>query len=251
MKKRNLSGQVLLVSVLIIALLLLSTVLYVYDLGKAIDEGRQNSSSDFILAVKLGSKHVLVGSLANVSQGGVNQTLGINLEKWSSFVGRQYQFGKPILNFTLREATPYSSGIWISWGTDGLGVSGAHANFTLKLLDREVNVNLKYATNITTTLSIQGTYKKIQGNTTQVNVTCSTLNEGEPALAKNITPYYRDLDDWLVPDPQNNYAIMDYGNGTYFMSFVADISSSTVDVSVHVSDQREINVQANVTCIEI
>lgn len=233
--------------VLIIALLLLSTEIYVYDLGKAIEEEKQNSFSDFILAVKLGSKHVIAGSLANVSQAGTNQTLEINLKKWSSFVGRLYQSGKCILNFTLRETAPYSSGVWISWGTNGVGVSGAYANFTLQLLDRGTDVNLKYAINITTTLLIQGTYREIQGNSKQVNVTCNLLNEGKPALAENLTLYYKNLDDWLIPGPQNNYTIIDYGNGTYFISFVA----STVEVSVHASDQREINVQANVTCVGI
>jgi len=251
MKKRHCSGQVLLVGVLVIALLLLSTELYVYDLGKAIDEGNQNSLSDFILAVEAGSKHVVVGSLANISQGGTDQTLGNNLERWSSFVGSQYQFGKCILNFTLREISPYSSGVWIFWGTNGFGVSGAYANFTFKLFDRGLDVNLTYTLNITTILLIQGEYKQMAGNTKQVNVTCNLLNEGETALAENITLYYRNLDEWLIPGPQNDYTAIDYGNGTCFMSFVADISSTEVEVSVHASDQREINVQANVTCIEV
>jgi len=251
MSKRNCSGQVLLVGVLIIALLLLSTEIYVYDLGKAVEEGKQNPLSDFILTVRLSSKHVVVGSLANISQGGTNQTLEINLKRWSSFVGRLYQSGKCILNFTLRETAPYSSGIWISWGTNGVGVSGACANFTLRLLDRGTDVDLEYAINVTTTLLIQGTYKEMLGDSKQVNVTCNLLNEGKPALAENLMLYYRNLDDWLTPGPQNNYTIIDYGNGTYFMSFVADISSSTVEVSVHALDQREICVQANVTCTEI
>jgi len=251
MNKRNCSGQILLVGVLIIALLLLSTEIYVYELGKAIEEAKQNPFSDFILVVRLGSKHVIVGSLANVSQGGTNQTLEINLKGWSSFVGKLYQSGKCILNFTLKETAPYSSGIWIFWGTNGVGVSGAYANFTLQLLDRGTDVNLKYAINITTTLLIRGTYKELQGNSKQVNVTCNLLNEEKPALAENLVLYYKNFDDWLTPGPQNNYTIIDYGNGTYFMSFVADISSSTVEVSVHASDQGEINVQANVTCVEI
>jgi len=251
MRKKSCSGQVLLVGVLVIALLLLSTELYVYDLGKALDEGKQNSFSDFILALEAGSEHVVVGSLANVSQGGTNQIFRNNLERWSSFVGSRYQFGKCILNFTIREISPYSSGIWISWGTNGLGVSGAYANFTLQLLDRGADVDLKYAINITTTLLIQGTYKGMQGSSKQVNVTCNLLNEGNPALAENLMLYYKNLDDWLTPGPQNNYTVIDYGNGTYFMSFVADISSSPVEVSVHVLDQRQIYVQANATCTEI
>jgi len=189
--------------------------------------------------------------LANVSQGGTNQTLEINLKRWSSFVGRLYQSGKCILNFTLRETAPYSSGVWIFWGTNGLGVSGAYANFTLQLLDLGADINLEYAINVTTTLLIKGAYKERQGDSKQVNVTCNLLNEGKPALAEALSLYYKNLDDWLTPGPQNNYTIIDYGNGTYFMSFVADISSSTVEVSVHASDQRETNVQANVTCTKI
>lgn len=251
MNKRSRSGQVLLVGILVIALLLLSTEIYVYDLGKALDEGKQNPLIDFIFAVKAGSEHVVIGSLANVSEGGTNQILGNNLGSWSSFVGSRYQFGKCILNFTLREVAPYSSGIWISWGTDGLGVSGAYANFTLQVLDRGTDANLTYPLNITTTLSIEGAYKQVQGNSKQVNVTCNLLNEGKPALAENFTLYYKNLDNWLTPSSQNNYTIIDYGNGTYSMSFVADISPGTVEVSMRVSDQRHIHVQANATCPEI
>ena len=250
MQRRHSSGQILLVAVLIIALALLSTELYVYEVGRPIDEVNPDSFSDFIFAVELGSKHVVVGSLANISQGGANQTLQINLERLSSFVGRQYKLGKYVLDFTSREETPYSSGIWISWGTNGSGVSGAYTNFTLRLSDKGVDVNLKYAINITTTLQIQGTYNRLQGDSKEVNVTCNLSNEGNPALAENITLYYKNLDNWLVPGPQNNYTVVDLGNGTYLMSFVADISSQDVEVSVHACDQREVNVQANVTCIE-
>jgi len=251
MNKRSRSGQALLVGVLIIALLLLSTELYVYDLAKVIDEANQNSLSDFIFNVGLGSKHVVIGSLANISQGGTNQTLGINLEEWSSFVGRQYQFGKCILSFSLGETSPYASGMWISWGTNGTGVSGAYVNFTLKLSDGGVDVNLKHVINITTTLLIESTHKQVQANDKQVNVTCNLLNEGTPALAKNLTLYYYNSSDWIVPGPQNNYTFIDYGNGAYFMSFVGGIPSENVLVSAHIYDRREIYVQANVTSIEI
>jgi len=241
----------LLVGVLIIALLLLSTEVYVYDLGKVIDEANRNSFGDFVLAVRLGSSHVVVGSLANVSQGGLNQTLGTNLEEWSAFVGRQYQFGKCILNFTLRETSPYASGIWMSWGTNGTGVSGAYGNFTLKLLDRGVDVNLEYVINVTATLLVESTYRQVQDNNKQVNVTCNLLNEGTPALAKNITLYYNNSSSWIVPGPQNNYSLVDYGDGTYFMSLVANIPSEDVEVSLHVCDRREIYVQTNVTSTQI
>lgn len=255
MNRRDCSGQVLLVGVLIIALLLLSTEIYVYDLGKAVREAKQNSFGDFVIAVRLGSKHVVAGSLAKVSHGlafsQINQTLETNLEGWSSFVGRLYQSGKCILDYELRETAPYLSGIWIYWGANGTGFSGAYADFTLQLLDLGVDVNLKYATNTTTGLFIQSTYKAMQGSNKQVNVTCNLLNEGKPALAKNTTVYYKNETEWLTPTQQNNYSISDYGNGTYSMSFVANISSNNIQLSVQAYDQREIYVQSNITCTEI
>ncbi len=250
MGRRNSSGQALLLGVLLIALILLSVELYVYEVGKAVGEPNPNFFSDSIFVVRLGSRHVVVGSLANISQGGANQILETNLQSWSSFVGRQYQLGKYILNFTSRETPPYSSGSWISWGTNGSGVSGAYANFTLKLSDRGIELNQTYAINVTTTLLIQGSYRVIGGSNKQVNVTSNLLNEGTPALAKNVTLYYNNSSFWIAPDPQNNYTFIDYGNGTYFTSFVADIPSENIEVSVHVSDLRDINVQANVTCTE-
>ena len=249
--KRNSSGQILIVAVLIIALLILSTQLYVYEFGVTIGEANPNSFADSIFAVRLNTQHVVVGSLTNISRGGSNQTLSDNLQEWASFVGRQYQHGKLILNFTTRETAPYSSGIWISWGTDGLAVSGAYVNLSLRLSDRGPNVNTTHAINITTTIRINSTYKALQGNDKQVNVTCNFLNEANPALVENTTLYYKNETDWLLVGPQNNYTTTNYGNGTYFISFAANTSSSNVEVSVHAYDHRGIYVQTNVTCTEI
>ncbi len=251
MKARGDSGQVLIIAALLIALIIISTELYVYELGKTVSEAEANSINDYVLAIKLGSQHIVTGSLANVSQGGSSQTLTVNLEEWASLVDGQYHLGRVVLNFTPYEITPYSSGIKVLWGSDGLGVSSAYVDFILKILDQEVNVNVTYAVNVTTTLLIQGTYKVIQGNEKQVNVTCNVLNEGKPALAKSITLTYRNSDDWLIPGPQNDYTLVDYGNGTYSISFVAEISSGNVEVSVNAYDQRDIYTQANVTCVEL
>ena len=251
MKGKGSSGQILVIAALIIALTIISTEIYVYELGKTISEASTNSLNDYIFAIRLGCQHIVAGSLANVSQGGPNQTLIANLERWASLVGSQYYLGRAVLNFTPYEMQPYSSGIAIIWGSEGLGVSSACVDFNLKLLDRELNVNVTYAINVTTTLLVQGTYRVIQGDEKQVNVTCNLLNEGRPALARDITLYYRNLDDWLIPGPSNNYDFTDYGNGTCLISFVAEISSSDVEVSAHIYDQRNIYTQANVTCVEL
>jgi len=256
MIRKNRSGQVLLAGVLVIALLLLSVELYVYYLGKVVDEANQNSFSDFILAVKLGSRHVVIGSLANVSQGGANQTLVTNLNRWSSFVWRQYSYRKSLLNFTTRDTPPYSSGIWINWSrTDGLGVSGAFANFSLDFSGIQTDVQMEFDVNITATLNVEGVYRKLTDTLKEVNVTCRVFNEGEPALAKNFTLFYEfdgnlSVQDWIRVDSLSS---TDYGNGTYFMSFTADTQQrdDSLLVSAHMYDLREIFVQTNITCTEI
>jgi hypothetical protein len=245
------SGQVLLIAAFIMAFLLVSAQLYVFEVEKMVSEVESDSLKDFVLVVKLGSTHVVVGSLANVSNGGSDSVLGENLQRWSSLLSKQYQLGKNLLNFTLRETAPYSSGFWISWGTNGLGVSSAYANFTYKLLGREVSLTQSYFVNVTTTLQIESTYRVIQGNEKAINVTINLLNEAKPALASQITVYYKVLDDWLVPDETNNYVLLDYGNGTYLASFNANIPSQTVEVSTHTVDQRGIFVQANTTSTKI
>lgn len=251
MGERRNCGQVLLIAAFIMAFLLLSAELYIFEVGKIMSEAESNSLNDFVFAVRLGSRHVVVGSLANVTNGGASGVLELNLQRWSSLIDQQYQFGKSVLNHTLEETAPYSSGIWIYWGTNGTGVSSAYANFTYKLLGRKVNLNQSYFINVTTTLLIESTFRKIIGNQKQINVTINLLNEGNPALAKQITIYYKYLDSWLIPDETNNYVLWDYGNGTYFASFVAGIPAKNVEVSARVVDLREIYVQANATSTRI
>jgi hypothetical protein len=105
--------------------------------------------------------------------------------------------------------------------------------------------------NITTTVLIESTYRIVNGDTKHVNVTINLLNEAQPALAEQITIYYKVSNTWLIPNATNNYEITDYGNGTYIASFNADIPAQNVEVSAHVVDKREIFVQANATSTEI
>jgi len=249
-QKRN-SGQILLIAAFIMASLLLSTQLYILEVGRITSETESDSLNNFVSAIKQGSRHVVIGSLANISNGGQSSTLGSNLQRWSSVLSKQYQFGKSVLNYTLRETAPYSSGIWMYWGSNGYGVSSAYAIFTYKLSDREVDINQSYVMNITTAVLIESSYQAASGDVKQVNITFNLLIEGEPALAEQITIYYKVLDGWQIANATNNYTILDYGNGTYFASFLANIPSPNVEVSAHVADQREIYVQANATSTQI
>jgi len=250
MRRNGNSGQILLIAAFIMASLLLSAQLYILEVGKISGDTNSDALNDFLLSVKLGSRHVIIGSLANISNGGTRNILEQNLREWTEFIGSQYLHGKNTVNFTLEETTPYSSGTWLSWGTNGYGVSSAYADFAHSLAGRETNVDLAYSVNVTTALLIASVNRRLNETARQVNLTMNVLNEAYPALAKQITVYYRVSGTWLIPDFANGYTLQDYGNGTYVASFTA-IAPLIDEVSVHVIDCRGIYVQANATSTEI
>ena len=82
---RNNSGQVLLIAALAIAFTISSLMLYVYETSQSIvSADRSLGLNGFIRNVKIGSRNLVVGSLANISSGGENKTLRINLQRWRS-----------------------------------------------------------------------------------------------------------------------------------------------------------------------
>lgn len=111
------------------------------------------------------------------------------------------------------------------------------------------NLAIDYAVNITTTIAINGAYTTLEGEEKLVNLTCRVYNEEKPALAKSITLFYENLGSWIPVNSSNNLSTVDYGNGTYLLSFTVS-ASLPVLVSTHVYDLRDIFVQANMTCYE-
>lgn len=252
MTSRQKSGQIVLIAAFIIATLLLSTELYILDVGKITSEADSNSINDSVLSTQLGSKHVTIGSLANITNGGTASILETNLQEWASFISRQRRFGESILSYSVEDMVPYSSGVRLQWNATGTGISSAYSNFTYKLSEEEGTLDRVYSINITTTVLIETRYRTdISGNTTQVNTTINLLNEANPALAHQINVYYKVSDTWRIPDETNSYTITNYGNGTYVASFITEIPSQPLETSVHVLDQRGIYVQANVTGKEV
>jgi hypothetical protein len=249
--RANSSGQLLIVAALAIAVLISSTTIYVYELSKEIKGEKASSSiNDFISILKQSTRNTVISSLANVSNGGEKTVLANNLNELSEVFRSLTSFGIVDLAFTPLNNSNYDAGVWLSWNTSDIGVSSAYANFTAKVQGMTTNMTLNYAVNITTTIAISGYYTKLVGEEKLVNLTCNAYNEGKPALAKNITLFYERLGSWILVDSSNNLSIMDYGNGTYTLSFTAEIPSNMVQVSAHVYDLRDIFVVANTTVTE-
>jgi hypothetical protein len=246
MTRRGSSGQVLVVSALVIALIMISTAMYIYDLSGNIGDSEAYLLDDYVQSIILGSKHAVVSALANVTNTGDYKSLAADLDAWSTAVGRQYTFGTLALNYTVRSTPPYTSGLYLNW-TDGNAISEAYADFELNASGKELKMQYPFYVNVSTGLGVEGYLTQVSSLVEQVTVVCRLFNEGQPALAQNVTVFYKDSGVWLSSSTADNYSPLDYGNGTYRTTFTLATSATSLDVSAQVFDSRCIFVRANAT----
>jgi len=249
--KKNNSGQVLLLAALAIAFIISSVMVYVYQTSISLGD-RSSKLNSFIRNVKLSSRNLVIGSLANISWGGSNETLENNLQRWESFVESHYYLGECAFGFELCEDYPYSSGLRFFWGTNGFGVSSAKVDYSLNLTDENGELTSRYSVNVTTHIIISATSRWISG-LHRINVTIQVFNEDSSALCKNLTVYYRDKwGSWHEAGLLSSYVLEDYGNGTYLARFVVGPSRvEDREIRVECFDQREIYVEATTTAEDI
>lgn len=245
--QRRRSGQILIIAVLVVSLLMLSTQLYIYEVGRPLEDIDGANVNEFVLAVKLASRHIVTGSLANISVGGANSILSANLERWASFTDELYQFGKPNVSYALGDIAPYNNGTLLLWGVNGYGSSSAYVDVDFALQDHQTTLRLSFAVNVTLSLQSRGDYETIHDNVKRVNILCDVLSEGTPALAENVTVLFFS-GSWQRADAQSAYSFTDYGNGTYSTAFEADIPEESFIIATQVRDSRMIHVQASFTC---
>jgi hypothetical protein len=257
MRKRSIrqdsSGQVVIVTALLVALLLLSTALYVIETEKTTPLAKA-TENDFS-AYKQSVVNTLISALANATNGGDSNVLVTNLAELKSVITAHSYHAMLLMDYNVSNTSPYQNGIWVSWGTSGQGVSSVYATFGFNSSEPLATSYLAYDVNITTAVNYSGTYVRQLGNAKLVNLTVNVLNEAEPALAQNFTFFY-DYDgslstvDWLeISLPTIN----NFGNGTYAVSFTCNTAQRTNDmiVSMFCHDQRGIQVSANATCVRI
>jgi len=249
MKKRNLkhdsSGQVIIITALLVASLLLSTAIYVFETEK--DVPTAGAEVNVLPAYQQSTLSTLISALANVTNGGDSSVLTADLNELNAAITNDSYQAMLQMTYTPLDVAPYQNGLWISWGEDGQGVSSAYVNFVFDSSSSSASSNLEYYVNVTTSADLSGNYQT-NSNSTQVNLTVSVLNEGAPALAENFTFYFENAaGGWVqVTSP----SITDFGNGTYSASFTigTDQFSDPLLVSMVCQDQRGISVGANVTC---
>jgi hypothetical protein len=240
----------MIVAALAIATLISSTTLYVYELSKETSTSQSLSVSNSVLALKQTTRNAMIASLVNISNGGETTVLADNLDELSEGFQRLNTFGICDLAYTLPNNSRYNEGVWLLWNTSSIGISSVYSGFTLRIYGMTENVTLNYASNVTTSVAINGYFTRLSGEEKLVNLTCIVYNDGAPALARNMTFFYEQLGSWIRVGFEDGLSIVDYGNGTYRIAFVAQTSATELQVSVHVHDLRGVFVQANATCTE-
>ena len=242
--RRNASGQVLIITSLVVILLMLSTVLYVNNMEKDAPIVAPDENSN-LSAIKQSAVHSLVSALVNVSNGGDPSVLSDDLLRFKTTVEGSTYNSFSELNYTFCNLFPYANGFSISWGKYGQGSSSVDVDFSFNSTGTSGSYFSEYSINVTSTVSLTGNFSVSDDSTLAVSLSCSVLNEGEAALARNISVFYQQLNGvWVSSNPN----IFDFGNGTYSLSFTAqNVSQVSLPVSVGCIDSRGVSIWANDT----
>jgi len=257
MKNRNLkrdnSGQVIVITALMVAMVLLSTAIFVIETEKDVPTVDTDTNNVF-QAYQQAARNTLISALANITNGGNPSVLTADLNELESAITSHSYNSILQMSFTPTGEAPYQNGVWISWGTNGQGFSSAYVTLDMNSTGTSSTSNLECAINITSEVDLSGNYLQINGALNQVNLTVNVLNEGKPALAQKFTLYYEDAasstGNWTQA---TSPSITDFGNGTYAVSFNAQTQQpgDPLLASVHCLDQRGILICANVTCTNL
>jgi len=243
---RDKSGQALIITSLIIAVLLLSTVYYVFEVERSVIK---SETTETTMATRPITVNTVVSALANFTNGGERRILTTNLNRLSLFLKDHSYYAQQDLQFTPLNSSPYQEGIWTSWESSGIGISSAYVSFAVNFSAPSKTFCSQYETNITTALTVEAAFAGSEAEKS-VNVTCKISNEGEPALADDISVLYQNetYEPWTMVNSSNNLNIVDYGNGTYFVTFNA-YAQNFLQVSVEMHDRRDIFVMARALCL--
>lgn len=243
------SGQVLIVTALLVSVLLLSTALFVIETEKDVPTVDANQNNVFY-TYKQSTHATLISALANATDGGNPNILSADLNELKTVIlANSYEAMLSVDCNTLNSSS-YRNGLWIFWGTSGQGVSSAYATFAFAASNPSASSNLEYALNVTSEVHLNGNYQQLTNTTKQVQLIFTLFNEGNAALTQNFAVSYLNDTDWVTVALPSTTS---FGNGTYTASFTVQTSQQNepLTASLLCQDERGIFVGANVTCIGV
>ncbi len=242
--RRNSRGQVLVVTSLLVALLLLSTAMYVVETQKnppLVTDAQDNVYPAYQQSIR----NTVISALANVTGGGNPDVLQADLDELTlAFASHSYDAILKIA-YTPQTNLPYESGFWISWGADGRGVSSVYVGFAFNSSGFSTAAEMVYAVNVTSQVNLSGNAVQVNESCRQVNLAVSVFNEGAPALAQSFAFTYQNGTEQIAVEAP---VVVDGGDGTYSASFFAGAGVDPLVVCMSCRDQRGIFIGANATC---
>ena len=247
--RRDSSGQVIVITALLVAMVLLSTAIYVIETEKDVPTVGADTNNVF-LSYEQGARSTLISALANITNGGNPDVLAADLNMLDSAVTSQSYQSIMQMVFTPLSQAPYQNGIWVSWGTNGEGTSSAIVTLSLNSTGASSISSSECTLTVTSQVNLSVNSIQVNGTSNQVNLRVEVQNEGKPALAQSFKFYYEDAmsaGNWTqVTSP----SLTDYGDGTYTVTFDAQTlqPGDPLVASVLCQDQRGILVCSNVTC---
>ena len=244
--RRNCRGQVIVVTALLVALIFLSTAMYVIEIEKETPTVQSNDGVP-IDSYQNSVRSSLVSALANISAGGNPSILASDLAQLKSVILAHSYESQLTLDYTLFNNSGYSNGVLISWNSTGNGISSVYALVSCTSLSQHGSSAVSYAVNITSRIYVTGYFTRINNTHNQVNLVINLTSESGPMLAERFVFGYFNSNQWVT---ETSPTIINYGNGTYDVTFVATTGPKikTLDISTLSLDNRGTTVCANVTC---
>jgi hypothetical protein len=242
-------GQVIVITALLIALMILSTFVYVTAIIKQAPTIESNQF-DVFPQYQQSLRNTLISSLANVTNNGTSQILNENIGKLNQIFSSHYYESMLEINCTLSNVVPYQNGLWISGPQENHAVVGAKASYQLSSIGNSKISNNAGIVNIISEAYLSGNSLQINETAKQVTLTAQVLNEGVPTLAAGFTCYYQ---NGAVLIKTEAFNVTDFGNGTYRIVFSAQSSPSSEPLvaSMNIIDHRGIIVSVNTTCVNL
>ncbi len=248
--KSDCRGQVIVVTALLVAVILLTTAMYVIETQKNTPTV-QSDDGVLIDSYQTSIRNTAVSALANFSSGGGNSdVLNSDLSQLRSVILAHSYRSQLSLTCSLLESGGYSNGLCVSWGSSGEGVSSAYATITCNSNSYSGSSEVTYIVNVTGRIQLSGQYIQLNDTLKLVNLSVNLFDERGGALADTFIISYFNASNWVAVDSSS---ISSNGDGTYALSFYAQTGQigESLDVSVICLDTRGISVGATVTCSRV
>ncbi len=141
--KSDKKGQVIIVTALLVSVLFLSTALYVMEVTKEVPTVNADQS-DVFSGYKQSARSTLISALANATNGGNSNILGIDLAELKTVILSNSYQAMLTMDYSTLNSSGYNNGFLISWGDNGEGSSSTCVSFTFASSSPSASSNLEY-----------------------------------------------------------------------------------------------------------